>query len=515
MSPSLSLWGYASCALILSAVAWIAYRYSRGQTDSRAGYFLAGRGLPGAFIAGSLLLTNLSAEQLVGLSGSAYAFNLSAMAWEVTAGVAIIVMAMVFLPRFLALGFTTLPEFFERRFDARVRRLSAVLFVVGYTLITIPSVLYAGSLAVLAITGLALPLPAVMIFIALLGAGFAVGGGLRAIAISDTLFGVGLLVMAVALPLLALSALGDGSVSAGLSTLTSVHTEKLNAIGGSSDPVPFGTLFTGMILANLFYWGTNQYVIQRTLGARNLAAGQQGVLAAGFFKLLVPYGVMIPGVIAYHMFGEDLGNMDAAYPTLVSTVLPPAMTGVFLAVLLGVVVSSFNSLLNSAATILTLDLGSTTADPVRRARLWSVAITVFAIIVAPNLEHAPDGLWQLIRRFTGFYNIPTIALVIAALFLPRVTARGAIAAVTFHIAAYGLIALVLDTGWHFVHVYGGLFVVEIGIMLALGGKPGAMPAPGRQHIDLTPWRWRWVVCALLITGMLGTYWVFSPLGVAS
>ncbi len=513
----MTLAGALSCLAVLAAVAWIAYRYARGAARDEDNYFLAGRTLPGAFIAGSLLLTNLSAEQLVGLSGSAYAHNLSSMAWEVTAGVAIIIMAFVFLPRFLRAGFTTLPEFFERRFDVRVRRLSALLFVAGYTLVTIPSVLYAGSLAVIALTGLALPLTVVMAGIALIGAAYAVAGGLRAIAISDTLFGVGLLACALTLPLLALQALGNGSIGSGLDILTSVHTEKLNAIGGPSDPTPFATLFTGMIVANLFYWGTNQYVIQRTLGARSLAAGQQGVLTAGFFKLLIPFGVMVPGVIAYHLFGDRLGSMDAAYPALVKHVLPGAFSGVFLAVLIGVVVSSYNSLLNSAATILALDLTSEDSpNPVRRARWWSVAITVFAILVAPQLEHAPEGLWQLIRKFTGFYNIPTIALVIAALFLPRVNARGAITAVVFHLAAYAVLAFVWDPGWHFIHIYGALFCVEIAIMLLLGDASFAAPATQqRTSVDMTPWRYRWHAALLLGASIVATYWLFSPLGIAS
>ncbi len=321
----------------MALVAFYAYRRTRGQTGNRDGYFLAGHGLTGTFIAGSLLLTNLSAEQLIGLNGSAYAFNLSSMAWEVTAAIAIVVMAMVLLPRYLTGGFTTLPEFLETRFDARVRRATALLFLFGYGLVTIPSILYSGSLAVLQLfdvpTLLGLDrsqsLQITLWTIGLIGAAYAIFGGLKAVAVSDTLNGIGLLIVGLLVPILGLAKLGDGSILAGLEQLTSVHTDKLNAIGSESDPTPFGTLFTGMILANLFYWGTNQYVIQRTLGARSLADGQKGVLISGFFKIAVPFLMMIPGVIAFHLYGPDLVSMDDAYPRLAKDVLPTYLSGFF------------------------------------------------------------------------------------------------------------------------------------------------------------------------------------------
>ena len=142
---------------------------------------------------------------------------------------------------------------------------------------------------------------------------------------------------------------------AGMKTITTEEPEKLNAIGSSEDSVPFGTIFTGMIFANLFYWGTNQYVIQRTLGAKSLAEGQKGTLFTGFLKILVPFMMMITGIIAYHLYGDGLETMDLAYPALISELLPPILSGFFLAVLLGAVFSSFNSLLNSAATMFVYD----------------------------------------------------------------------------------------------------------------------------------------------------------------
>ena len=515
-----------SCAAFLALVAMVSWRLTRGRIHSNESFFLAGRSLTAPVIAGSLLLTNISTEQLVGLAGSAYAFNMSSMAWEVTAGLACIVMALFLLPRYLRGGFSTLPQFLESRFDARVRRASALLFVLGYMFITLPSVLYSGSVAVLALTDLsavtgldhATALLVTMLLVALIGGAFAVTGGLRAIAISDTLFGVGLLVMGMLVPILGLRLLGDGSVLAGVDVLASNHTEKLNAIGRATDPTPFATLFTGMLLANLFYWGTNQYVIQRALGATSLEAGQKGVLISGFFKVLVPFMVMVPGIIAFHLYGPNLPTMDAAYPTLARAVLPVALQGVFLAVVIGVVVSSFNSLVNSAATLIAVDLSGTVrnTEKVRAARWQSVVIVAIALGIAMQLTNAPDGLWQLIRKFTGFYNIPIITLVLAAIFIPRVNPLAALIAMAVHVLIYGLVTFVFDTGIHFIHWYAILFLLELLILVSMPrveSRPMESEAPA--PVDLTPWRYRHLAAGLLLASILATYVLFSPLGVAT
>lgn len=525
-----------SCVFFMALVAYVSYRKTRGEVGTQDGYFLAGRGLGAVFIAGSLLLTNLSAEQLIGLNGSAYGFNLSSMAWEVTAAFATVCMAFIFLPRYLAGAFTTLPQFLCDRFDDGVRRMSVILFMVGYGLVTIPGVLYSGSIAVLQLfdvpsllsisysQGLLLTI----VTIGSIGAVYAIFGGLKAVAVSDTINGVGLLIVGIAVPLLGLSLLGQGSISEGLGIIVSTDTQKLNAIGGPSDPTPFATLFTGMVFANLFYWCTNQYVIQRTLAARNLAEGQKGVLFSGFFKVMVPFLMMIPGVIAYHLYGEGLQSIDLAYPQLISDVLPVYATGFFLAVLLGAVFSSFNSLLNSAATLFCMDVYAPfrtsrgnnppgDREMLRVAKLASVVIALFSFIVAPLLQYAPEGLWQIIRIFTGFYNIPVIAIVMIGLFTRRVPALGPKVIIVFHIIAYGLFQFVLDN-WinlHFLHLYAILFFVEIGIMLVIGKlqpRSEDWSYHSRDLIDLTPWRFAIPCATTLLSCVVALYLLFSPIG---
>ena len=526
----------------MALVAFISYRQSKDESNSRDGYFLAGRGLSAVFIAGSLLLTNLSAEQLIGLNGSAYGFNLSSMAWEVTAAVATIAMAFVFLPRYLAGAFSTLPEFLNNRFDDNVRRLTVVLFMLGYGLVTIPSVLYSGSIAVLQL----FDIPAMfdisysksvaltIVVIGSVGGVYAIFGGLKAVAVSDTLNGLGLLLIGIAVPILGLSLLGEGSAVTGLKIIATTNTEKLNAIGSSGDPTPFATLFTGMIFANLFYWCTNQYVIQRTLGAKNLAEGQKGVLFSGFFKVLVPFMMMVPGVIAFHLYGgpdsaSGLTSIDLAYPQLIRDVLPNYASGFFLAVLLGAVFSSFNSLLNSAATLFCLDVyepwkksrGHTDVSDqhvLKVAKTASIVIALFSFVVAPLLQFAPDGLWQIIRIFTGFYNIPVITIVIVGLFTNHVPALGAKVVIGFHVIAYGILKFVLDdvVTVHFIHLYGILFVTEVLIMLVIGYFfPVSTPWTYQniEKVDMQPWGLRVPCATTLISCVIGLYLLFSPVGI--
>lgn len=522
-----------SCVFFMGLVGWISYQRTKGSVDDKDGYFLAGRGLTGTFIAGSMLLTNLSAEQLIGLNGSAYGFNMSAMAWEVTAGFATIIMAILFLPRYLAGAFTTLPGFLKNRFDDDVRRLTVILFMVGYGLVTIPSILYSGSVAVLRLFDVPTLLnidyePALyltVLMVGSIGSIYAVFGGLKAVVVSDTINGIGLLIIGLLVPTLGLIVLGNGSFVEGVTIVATTETHKLNAVGAATDPVPFGTIFTGMIFANLFYWGTNQYVIQRTLGAASLAEGQKGVLLSGYFKLLVPFMMMVPGIIAFHLYsasGTELLSIDLAYPQLVKDVLPVYLSGFFLAVLLGAVFSSFNSLLNSAATLFVLDVYQplvkskvSDAKLIKVAKIASVVIALFSFVVAPLLQYAPDGLWQIIRIFTGFYNIPVIAVVLIGLFTQRVPALGAKIAIIFHVIAYATLQFILEVEINFIHIYAILFFIEVGIMLLVGYlKPteSDWTYDNEAQVSLVPWRYAYPASFVLLAGIALSYVLFSPIG---
>ncbi|SDO15715.1 solute:sodium symporter family transporter [Halobacillus aidingensis] len=527
-----------TCILFMGLVGWVSYRKAKGQVNDSDGYFLAGRGLTGGFIAGSLLLTNLSAEQLIGLNGQAYRTNLSNMAWEVTAPIAVIIMALILLPKYLGGAFSTLPEFLSTRFDDGVRRYIVVLFMLGYAFVTIPSVLYSGALAVLklfdvpGLLGISFESSVWLVIwvIGIIGAIYAIFGGLKAVAVSDTLNGIGLLVIGLMIPIIGLFVLGDGNFFQGFKTMATDNADKLNAIGGKEDSVPFSAIFTGMIFMNMFYWGTNQYVIQRALGAKNLAEGQKGVLFSGFYKLVVPILMMIPGVIAFHLYGSGFQTVDLAYPTMVTNLMPTIFSGLFLAVLLGAVFSSFNSLLNSAATMFALDVYKPGFKPdasdeqlIRVSKYFGTILALVSFFISPMLMSAPDGLWDIIRKFTGFFNIPIIAIVLVGIASKFVPPLGAKIAVIFHVITYYMLVwglnqmLGIEITMNFIHISAILFVIEVGIMLVVGYiRPLSKPYSFKHapKVDMVPWKYA-IPTAIILLSLIGfTYIVFSPIGLA-
>jgi SSS family solute:Na+ symporter len=519
----------------LVIVALYSYRKTKGISESGVeGFFLAGRGLSGYFIAGSLLLSNLSAEQLVGLNGNAYRFDISGMAWESTAAIATIVMALFFLPRFLRRGLTTMPQFLEERFDNNTRRMVSIMLLVGYALMANPCSLYLGAITMnemfnfqqllnlsdwSAIAILALAMGAI-------GGLYATLGGLKAVAISDTISGLILLVAALLVPVLGLFALGDGSFSAGAKILLS-HPRQLNAIGSSSSAVPFSTIFTGMLCANMFYWCTNQMIIQRTLGAQSLAESQKGVLLAGSIKLLVPLAMVLPGLIALNMFGPVFSNADYAYPTLVKAVLPWWLIGMFAAAIFGTVISHFNSVVNSSATLFVIDLfGPMTGcrdekKLVRMGKIASVVVSLISIMIAPMLLHTPNGIFDLMRRFTGFYNIPIITIVLVGFLTRHVPALAAKCVLVFHIVVYGMYMFTdIDKliPLHYIHVMGILFIVEVTLMLIIGKvKPAAWRASAHASASIPMEKWRFAVPAsvIMVAVLISVYITLSPFGLAS
>jgi len=316
----------------------------RHDHRSSTGYFLAGRNLTFPFIAGSLLLTNLSTEQMVGLNGAAFKDGFCVMVWEVVAVLALVLMAVFFLPKFLRSGIATVPQFLEKRFDAGTQVISNLIFLIAYAVILLPIILYTGArglgwmLDMQGLTGIQNETTILWLtvwFVGLIGATYAILGGLRTVAVSDTLNGIGLLVGGFLITWFGLQAisgqLGDGKgIFEGMRILREQQGGKFNSIGGPDTSVPFHTIFTGILLLNLFYWCTNQQIIQRTFGARNLSEGQKGVLLTGFFKLLGPIYLVIPGIMALVLFSQNPDvKPDTAYGMLVRKVLPAPLTGFF------------------------------------------------------------------------------------------------------------------------------------------------------------------------------------------
>ena len=516
-------------------VAVISYLKTRKTDEATSdGYFLGGRSLTAGVIAGSLLLTNLSTEQIVGLNGSAYASGLSVMVWETLAAIAMVVTAMFLLPRYLKGGLTTVPQFLSKRFDVTTKTLTSGLFLTGYVVVLLPIILYSGSLA---ISGM-FNVPELLgvthtqsIWICVWGIGiigsiYAVFGGLKAVAISDSINAIGLLIGGILIPIFGLMMLGDGNMMDGLSILTTENPEKFKSMGGPTDPVPFYTIFTGMMLVQLFYWGTNQQIIQRALGAKDLKEGQKGLLLASFIKILGPIIVVLPGLIAYHMFQGNLETADSAYPMLVNKVLPSAWVGFFAAVLFGAILSSFNSALNSSVTLFGLDIYkqhiNKDADEktvVKYGKTFGVILAIASMFIAPLIANA-GSLFAYLQEINGIYSIPILTIIVVGYLTKRVPAIAAKVGLVSGCLLYILsqfimqpyfvnsaldkakasgitdqaeLALVKAQAYpHFLDIMAILFVLNILIMLIIGKlrpRKEDYVQEYTKQVDITPWKY--------------------------
>jgi SSS family solute:Na+ symporter len=536
-------------------VAVIAYLKTRNTEESSSdGYFLGGRSLTAGVIAGSLLLTNLSTEQIVGLNGAAYQSGLSVMVWETLAAIAMVVTAMFLLPRYLKGGLTTVPGFLAKRFDVTTKTLTSVLFLSGYVVVLLPVILYSGSLA---ISGM-FDVPALLgvthtqsIWICVWGIGiigsiYAVFGGLKAVAVSDSINAIGLLIGGILIPIFGLMMIGDGSILDGLNILTTENPEKFKSMGGATDPVPFYTIFTGMMLVQLFYWGTNQQIIQRALGAKDLKEGQKGLLLASFIKILGPIIVVLPGLIAFHLFQGNLESADSAYPELVRKVLPSAWVGFFAAVLFGAILSSFNSVLNSSVTLFGIDVYkehiNKDADEktvVKYGKTFGVVLAIAAMFIAPLIANA-GSLFDYLQEINGIYSIPIFSIIIVGYLTKRVPAIAAKIGLVSGCALYIIsqffmqpyfvdsaleaakasgitdklaLAIVEAQAYpHFLDVMAILFALNVVIMLIIGKitpREEAFVQEYTKQVDITPWKYTKQVGIAICVIVIGVYAYFA------
>lgn len=484
----MAIFSFLAFTLLVAGIAWYATRNT--DENSADGYFLGGRSLTAGVIAGSLLLTNLSTEQIVGLNGQSYTEGILVMAWETLAAIAMVVTAVFLLPRYLKGGITTVPQFLEERYDKKTKTITSALFLSGYAIVLLPIVLYSGSLAILTMFDIPENLgvshtTALWICvwgIGIIGSIYAIFGGLKAVAVSDTVNAIGLLIGGLMIPIFGLMYIGDGSIGIGMTKLMAEVPEKFNSIGDNKASVPFSTIFTGMMLVQLFYWGTNQAIIQRALAAKNLAEGQKGLLIAAFFKILGPLIVVLPGVIAFYIFKDTLEIPDQAYPKLVKTVLPVGLVGFFAAVLFGAILSSFNSALNSSVTLFGLDIYKSyinqEADEktvVKYGKGFGIILAILAMFIAPLIAKAPDGLFGYLQEINGCYSIPILTIIVVGYLTKRVPAIAAKIAIILGAVLYFISQFILkpyvvgEEGYpHFLHVMAILFVLNVVIMLTIG-----------------------------------------------
>ncbi len=527
----MAILSFIGFTLLVAIVAYFATR--KTDENSSDGYFLGGRSLTAGVIAGSLLLTNLSTEQIVGLNGQSYTEGVLVMAWETLAAIAMVVTAIFLLPRYLKGGLTTVPQFLARRYNTTTKTITSALFLSGYVVVLLPIVLYSGALAISTMFDIPEKLgvsdwAAIWICvwgIGIIGSIYAIFGGLKAVAVSDTMNAVGLLIGGLMIPVFGLMALGDGSAMDGLSILSDkLPDDMLKAAGSADSSIPWWTIFTGMMLVQLFYWGTNQAIIQRALAAKNLKEGQKGLMLAGFFKILGPIIVVLPGIIAFQMFGGDLAKPDEAYPTLVREVLPTYLVGFFAAVLFGAILSSFNSALNSSVTLFGIDIYkehfNKEADEktvVKYGKLFGVFLAFLAMFVAPFIYYASDGLFGYLQEVNGCYSIPILTIIVVGYLTKRVPAIAANIAIIVGSVAYTISQFVLkpmvgeENYWHFLDVMAALFVFNVVLMLVIGAfypRKEAYVQEYTEQVDITPWKPVKIVGAIIILIVVSTYIYF-------
>lgn len=543
----LGILSFVGFTLIVAIISYLSTR--KTNETSSDGYFLGGRSLTGPVIAGSLLLTNLSTEQIVGMNGIAFSEGILIMAYEVVAAIAMIFTAMVLLPRYLKGGIATIPQFLERRYGKSTRTLVSVLFLFGYAISMLPTVLYSGALAI----NTMFDLPQLMGLgeesalwvtvwaIGIIGSIYAIFGGLKAVAVSDSINAVGLIIGGSLIPIFGLLYVGDGNVFTGMDILTTNLPEKFSAIGSQTSSVPFWTLFTGMLIVNFYYWGTNQAIIQRALGAKNLVEGQKGLSLAAFVKILGPFIVVLPGVIAFQIFNGDLPNADQAYPMLVKKVLPVSMIGFFAAVLFGAILSSFNSALNSSVTLFGLDVykeyinkEANERQVVKAGKTFGFFLALLSMGIAPLLFGVEGGIFNYLQELNGSYSVPILAIILIGYLTKRVPKIAANVSIVFGVFVYlvslyiikpmmvgaaleeaslngitdtvALNLIKVEAFPHFLHLMGIIFLIIVVVMLIIGKlKPRTEDYVQvyTKQVDITPWKYMkpvgFVICAIVIS----------------
>ena len=526
---------FIAFTLLVGIVAYLATRSTNEQTED--GYFLGGRSLTGPVIAASLLLTNLSTEQLVGLNGSAYNEGILVMAWETLAAIAMVVTALVLLPRYLKGGLTTIPQFLERRYDTMTKSITSGLFLSGYVVVLLPIVLYSGAIALIGMFDLnnlfqteqSQTLVLTVCAIGVIGSLYAIFGGLKAVAVSDTVNAIGLLIGGLMIPVFGLLYIGDGSLLNGIEALYANDPTKFKAMGASDSAIPFSTLFTGMVLVQLFYWGTNQAIIQRALGAKNLIEGQKGLILAAFIKILGPLIVVLPGLIAFYIFGDTLdpSQGDQSYGLLVNKVLPPALLGFFAAVLFGAILSSFNSALNSSVTLFGLDIykqyinkEASEVQVVRAGKGFGIGLAVLSMIIAPSIANAPEGLFGYLQEINGCYTIPILTIILVGYltqYVPPIAAKVAmgVGVILYSFSQFFLKGYIESNGGeypHYLHIMALIFIFNIGLMLVIGKIYPRKEAYVQQYtkqVDVTQWKPVRLMGVIITLIVISTYIIFT------
>lgn len=488
------------CCLIV-AVGLLVSREKKGHEKDSKDYFLAGKALPWWAIGASLIASNISAEQFIGMSGSGFAMGLAIASYEWMAAATLLIVGFFFLPIFLKKGIYTMPQFLESRYDHRVRTAMAIFWLFLYVFVNLTSVLYLGALSIETIMGI--PFTYAVIGLALFAMLYSIYGGLKAVAWTDVIQVVFLILGGLATTYLALRLVGDGDPFEGFALLRREAPGHFHMIfqkgqmmipdgqGGVRDAyldLPgISVLIGGMWIANLSYWGCNQYITQRALAAKNQEQAQLGIIFAGFLKLLMPLIVVIPGIAAYVLVNKEAGagqfttamtdaatqlvKSDKAYPSLLH-LLPVGLKGLAFAALAAAIVSSLASMANSTATIFTMDIyknfirkDAPEKQLVLVGRIVAICAFIIAMLVAPALG-VLDQAFQFIQEYTGFVSPGVVAIFLVGIFWKRATGNAALWAAILTIPL-SVVFKTLTPALPFIDRMGLVFLILVAIMAVI------------------------------------------------
>jgi len=461
---------------------------SRGSNTDGEDYFLAGRGLPWWLIGISIVAANISTEQFVGMAGQgAGSVGLAVSWWQLIGSIGIVIIAFTLLPRFLQAGIYTMPEYLEMRYNVVARSIFAIITVVIYVVVLLTAVLFSGGLTLHTIFGIDLSIAVWIIGAA--AAFYTSWGGLKAVAWADLLQGIALLVGGLVVFFLGLAACG------GWEAFSTVNADKLHMVLPSdNEQLPWTGVLGGMWIVLIYYCGLNQFIVQRNLAAKTLRDGQLGMVFAGALWLLVPFAIVMPGIMAFQLYPEALAeNPDKAYPTLIANLLPAGMRGFLLAALAGAITSSLASMLNSASTIFTLDvvkrLFMKSDQPKNLVSLGRVMVIVFVVIgclLAPKLADPKfGGVFQFIQQFQGYIWPGVVAAFLFGMIVPKAPPSTGVVALLLGPAIYGFLQY-QATEIHFllqVLIAFVLIILTMAIITLVAPMKEAKVLPRNNEID--------------------------------
>lgn len=496
---------------------WVS-REEAGHHKDAKDYFLAGKSLPWWAIGASLIAANISAEQIIGMSGSGYAMGLAIASYEWMAAITLILVGKFLLPIFLKHGIYTMPQFLEQRYDHRVRIVLAIFWLAVYVFVNLTAVLWLGSLALNTVAGV--PVQTALIVLGVFALAYSLYGGLKAVAFTDIIQVVLLVLGGLIIVALMLDKVSGGEgVIAGFVELTRVAPEKFDMIFTPDNEhymaLPgLSVLIGGMWIMNISYWGFNQYIIQRALAAKSVQEAQKGIAFAAFLKLLMPVIVVLPG-IALFALDSNLSSPDQAYPQAM-TLLPSGLKGLVFAALLAAIVSSLASMTNSISTLFTMDLmpsirpADKQGDAVVVGRTVAVVAMILAMIAAEPLLGKFDQAFQYIQEFTGFFTPGIVVIFLLGMFWKKTTAAGALA------AAIGSVVLsfafkMLWPELPFIDRVGLVFLIAAGLAAAVSmlqnrEQEGAIHLDEIQFATTTGFNISALAVTLILAALYATWW---------